>query len=190
MNYSQRPQTELQKLPAGTILSSFVSESTVNILESHFTGREDKGKRKSVRQRTALLPPRGDLKHAHNTCVICSSPSTHPTVTSYFIQLCNSSFWGMAVPTSTLVAVLSALDPVCSHTQRTLPCVFAFSLWLPGFPPLLCSSQVLGAVVFPPPPSKYESSHFLVSLHQLIYFQIIYSGSRFLSIWNFAQPTR
>lgn len=120
MNYSQRPQTELQKLPAGTILSSFVSESTVNILESHFTGREDKGKRKSVRQRTALLPPRGDLKHAHDTCVLCSSPSSHPTVTSYFIQLCNSSFWGMAVPTITLVAVLSAL-PSCllPHSENT-----------------------------------------------------------------------
>lgn len=49
MNYSQRPQTELQKLPAGPILPSFVSESTVNILESHFTGREDKGKRVSGR---------------------------------------------------------------------------------------------------------------------------------------------
>lgn len=157
MNYSQRPQSEQQKLPAGTILPSFVSESTLNTLESHFTGREDKGTRKSGRQRTALLPPRRDLKHARDTCVICSSAflSSHSNQSSYSVmwqQLFGygSTYqhpWGCC---PVCPAILSA-PTLRKHFHES---VFAFSLWPSGFPPPLCSSQVLGAVVFPPPPSK------------------------------------
>lgn len=72
-NYLQRPQTELQELPAGTILLSFVSEATFRPLQSHFTGREGRGTRKSGREGTALPAPTGEPKHAYDTNVIFHS---------------------------------------------------------------------------------------------------------------------